>query len=133
MGRGALIVLDTHAWIWWRADPGRLSTAAAQAIADADRVGLSSMSVWELGTLVRRGRISLDRQVATWVRQALAEPRLGVLAPGADVALAAALLDEDFPGDPADRLIYATAVQAGARLVTRDERIVAYDGARALW
>jgi PIN domain nuclease of toxin-antitoxin system len=52
-----VIVLDTHAWIWWRTDPARLSNTAEQAIAEADALGLSSISVWELGMLVRRGRI----------------------------------------------------------------------------
>ena len=128
-----MIVLDTHAWIWWRAAPGRLSTAAARAIAESDRLGLSTISVWELGTLVRRGRISLDRAPASWVRQALADPRLDVIAPDAGTALAAALLDDTFPGDPADRLIYATARQAGARLASRDEKIARFDSARVVW
>jgi PIN domain nuclease of toxin-antitoxin system len=128
-----VIVLDTHAWIWWQADPGRLSEAAADAIAREDVLGVSSISVWELGTLVRRGRIALDRGVADWTRLALADPRLAVLAPDADVALAAALLDDAFPGDPADRLIYTAARRAGARLVSRDERIARFDPARVLW
>ena len=68
-----MIVLDTHAWIWWRADPGRLSAPAADVIVAADRIGLSAVSVWELGMLVRLGRISLDRDVARWVRHALAD------------------------------------------------------------
>jgi PIN domain nuclease of toxin-antitoxin system len=131
VGRRQVIVLDTHAWIWWRAEPGRLSVPAARAIAEADRIGVSSISMWELGMLVRRGRISLDRDVALWMRQALADSRIAVLAPGAGVALAAALLN--FPGDPADRLIYAAASQAGARLVTRDARIARFDPARVLW
>ena len=59
-----MILLDTHAWIWWRADPGRLSAPAAALIATTDRIGLSAISVWELAMLVRRGRISLDRDVA---------------------------------------------------------------------
>jgi PIN domain nuclease of toxin-antitoxin system len=128
-----VILLDTHAWIWWRADPGRLSAPAADVIAAADRLGLSAISVWELGMLVRRGRISLDRDVARWVRHALADARVAVLAPGADIALAAALLDDTFPGDPADRLIYATARHAGAPLVTRDARIARFDPDRAVW
>ena len=128
-----MIVLDTHAWIWWRADPDRLSAPVTRAIAGADHVGISSISVWELGMLVRRGRLTLDRDVEQWVRNALSGGRVSVLAPDADVALAAALLDDEFPGDPADRLIYATARQAGARLVTRDERIARFDPARALW
>jgi PIN domain nuclease of toxin-antitoxin system len=126
-----VIVLDTHAWIWWRAAPDRLSAPAADAIASADRVVVSSISVWEVGMLVRRGRLSLDREVTRWVRQALAG--VGVLAPDAEVALAAALFDDSFPGDPADRLIYATAREAGVRLVTRDERIRRFDTARTLW
>jgi PIN domain nuclease of toxin-antitoxin system len=133
VGRRAVIVLDTHAWIWWRADPDRLSAAAARAVAEADRVGISSISVWELGMLVRRGRISLDREVVRWTRQALADDRVAVLAPDADAALDAALLDDRFPGDPADRLIYATARQAGARLVTRDAHIARFDPARVVW
>lgn len=128
-----MIVLDTHAWIWWRTDPGKLSSNGARAIAGAHALGLSSISVWELGTLVRRGRISLDRDIGRWVRQALADPRLAVLAPEADVVLAAALLDDSFPGDPADRLIYATARRAGARLMTRDDRVKQFDPARVLW
>lgn len=128
-----MIVLDTHAWIWWRAAPGRLSDTAAHAIEQSDRLGLSSISIWELGTLVRRGRISLDREIAAWVRQAVGGPRLSVLAPGPAVALAAALLDDAFPGDPADRLIYATARDAGARLLTRDDRIARFDPARVVW
>jgi len=128
-----VIVLDTHAWIWWRADPRRLSTTATQAIAEADHIGLCSISVWELGTLVRRGRISLDRDVRHWVRQAVADPRVQVVPPDADVALAAALLDDAFPGDPADRLIYATARQTGVQLLSRDERIARFDPGRVVW
>ncbi len=128
-----MIVLDTHAWIWWCADRARLSEAAEQTIAEADALGLSSISVWELGMLVRRGRISLDRHVGDWARHALADRRLDVLAPDAAVALDAALLDDTFPGDPADRLIYATARRAGARLVTRDQRIARFDAARTVW
>jgi PIN domain nuclease of toxin-antitoxin system len=104
-----------------------------RAIDAADRIGVSSISVWELGMLVRRGRLSLDRDVVRWVRQALAHERVDVLSPGAEVALAAALLDDGFPGDPADRLIYASARHAGASLVSRDARIARFDPARVVW
>lgn len=128
-----MIVLDTHAWIWWRADRTRLSDAAARAIDGATRIGLSSISAWELGMLVRRRRITLDRDVAAWVRQALAHVRMEVLAPDAEIALAAALLGEAFPGDPADRLIYAAAQRAGAPLVTRDAHIRSFDPDGTIW
>lgn len=84
--------------------------------------------------LVVRGRISLDRDVSLWVGQALADPRVESIAPSADVAVAAGLLDtRKFPGDPVDRLIYATARSTGATLVTRDEAIRAFDPASTLW
>ena len=67
-----MIVLDTHAWIWWVADPARLSTAARKAI-EKERVrGICAISVWELAVLIQRGRLVLDRDVADWVRDALA-------------------------------------------------------------
>jgi PIN domain nuclease of toxin-antitoxin system len=84
--------------------------------------------------LVRRGRISLDRDTGAWVRQALARERVTPLPPTAEVAVAAGLLDGDrFPGDPVDRLIYATAHAARATLVTRDGAIRGYDSRATVW
>ena len=129
-----MIVLDTHAWLWWVAQPGKLSRAARAAIDAADEIGVSTLSAWEVAMLVGKGRISLDREISTWVRQALALERVVVLPPSADVAVAAALLDaEDFPGDPADRMIYATARSSGASLVTRDEALHRFDARTAVW
>jgi PIN domain nuclease of toxin-antitoxin system len=129
-----VIVLDTHAWLWWVAAPERLSRAAAEAIDGTSRIGVSTLSAWEVAMLVARGRISLDRDVGRWVGQALAGERVESLAPGADVAVAAASLDaRSFPGDPVDRLIYATSRSIGATLVTRDAAIRAFDPASTLW
>jgi len=84
--------------------------------------------------LVTRERISLDRDVGSWVRHALAEHRVEPLAPSADIAIAAGLLDANsFPGDPVDRLIYATARSLDAPLVTRDRAIRAFDPTRTIW
>jgi PIN domain nuclease of toxin-antitoxin system len=129
-----VIVLDTHVWLWWLAAPGRLSQAATEAIEQAPLIGVSTLSAWEVAMLTVRGRISLDRDVGLWVRQALADERVDSLAPGADVAVAAGLLDaQSFPGDPVDRLIYSTARSIGATLVTRDAAIRAFDSASTLW
>lgn len=130
-----MIVLDTHAWLWWLSDPGRLSRPAADAIAQAQRIGVSTLSCWEVVMLVDRGRIALDRPVSHWVRAALrADDRVQALAPDADVAVRAGLLaGEGFHGDPADRFIYATALAAGAKLVTRDRALRGFDGARTVW
>jgi PIN domain nuclease of toxin-antitoxin system len=129
-----MIVLDTHAWLWWVAEPGRLSHAARQAIDRADAIGVSALSAWEVGMLVQKGRISLDRDIATWVRQALAPEPVVKLAVTAEIAVEASLLDvADFPGDPADRIIYATAKAAGASLITRDEALRRFDARAAIW
>jgi PIN domain nuclease of toxin-antitoxin system len=129
-----MIVLDTHAWLWWVAQPGKLSRAAHQAIHAANEIGVSTLSAWEVAMLVGKGRISLDRDISTWVRQALALERVVVLPPSAEIAVAAALLDvKEFPGDPADRMIYATARSSGAPLVTRDEALHRFDPRTAVW
>jgi len=129
-----VIVLDTHVWLWWMAAPERLSAAAREAIATAKTIGVSTLSAWEIAMLTARKRITLDRDVRVWVRQALAEARVEPLAPSAEIALAAGLLDtRAFPGDPIDRLIYTTARATDARLVTRDTAIRAFDPQSTLW
>lgn len=129
-----MIVLDTHAWLWWLAEPSRLSQAARRAIDEAETIGVSTVSAWEVAMLVQRRRISLDRDTGDWVRQALAPARVTALPPTAEVAVAAGLLDgASFPGDPADRFIYATAQASRARLVTRDEAIRRFDGHATVW
>jgi PIN domain nuclease of toxin-antitoxin system len=129
-----VIVLDTHAWLWWIAEPSKLSRAARRAIDDAETIGVCAISAWEVATLVRRRRISLDRDVATWVRQALASARVTPQPLTHEVAVAGGMLDGDaFPGDPADRFIYATARAHRVPLVTRDERIRSFDARNTVW
>lgn len=129
-----MVVLDTHAWIWWCDDPGRLSTPAASVIEASGSIGLATISCWEAAMLAVRGRVSFDRGVANWVRQALARPGLEVLPLSPQAAVAAALLEgEGFVGDPADRLIYATAREAGAQLVTRDTGLREFDPRGTVW
>lgn len=130
-----MIVLDTHAWLWWVAAPERLSATARAAIDDADEIGISAISAWEVAMLTRRGRISLDRPVERWVRAAFdADPRSIELPLSGRIAARAALLEGDaLPSDPADRFIYATARDLDAKLITRDTQLRAFDGKRTLW
>jgi PIN domain nuclease of toxin-antitoxin system len=129
-----VIVLDTHAWLWWMSAPERLSVKAAEAIAGTASIGVCTLSAWEVAMLDQRGRISLDREVSLWVRQALAEPRVEPLPPSAEIAVAAGQLDaKNFPGDPVDRLIYATARATAGKLVTRDTAIRAFDPDLTIW
>jgi PIN domain nuclease of toxin-antitoxin system len=127
-----VIVLDTHVLLWARSDPGKLSRAAARALqADPDQV-ISAISCWEVTMLAARGRISINRPVATWLRQALAATTVVDLS--CNIAVRAGELDvTDFPGDPADRIIWATAWSLGAPLLTADRALRAFDPKATIW
>ena len=128
-----MIVLDTHAWIWWVADPARLSRAAKKAI-EKDRVrGVCAISVWELARLIERRRLALDREVTDWVRDALALPGVELLPLTPEIALVAGGAGREIQGDPADRMIAATALAHRARLVTKDERLRALQTLDTVW
>lgn len=119
------LLLDTHTLLWWQAGSDRLSARARRLIDAAPRLFLSAISVWELATLVDQARVALDRPTQIWVHDLLAGGivTLAELTPA--IAVAAAQLD-DFTGDQADRIIYATAVQNGLPLVTKDDRLTEY-------
>lgn len=129
-----MIVADTHVWLWMNDDPDRLSEKARVALAHTDGVIVSPISAWELSTLVAKGRLDLGRPVIEWVRTALAVDRM-VLAPmPAEVAVTAGELGKQgFHGDPADRLIVATALHFQVPLVTKDGLIRDWSGVPTIW
>lgn len=122
------LLLDTHVWIWvMEGDGRRLRPDAVDRIDAAAAEGalrVHALSVWEIGSLVRRGRLSLSVPVARWVDDALAVPGMTLVPLTAAIALDAARLDDAFPGDPVDRILVATARAVGAALVTCDRRIL---------
>ena len=129
-----MIVLDTHAWLWWVSAPERLSRRASDAIAYSREVGICAISVWEVATKVARGRLELDRPIEVWVHQALARPHSQLLELSPEIAiLAGSLGEQGFHGDPADRMIAATAMRLGAELVTKDRAIRAFSDVRSVW
>jgi PIN domain nuclease of toxin-antitoxin system len=127
-----LIVLDTHAWIWWVTGSAKLPRRVKRRLDRANGLGVSAISCWEVGMLVVRGRLRLDRAARDWVRQALSVPRVELVPLDAEAAVAAAELP-DFGGDPADRLIVASARQVGAPLATADERIANSNLVAVVW
>jgi PIN domain nuclease of toxin-antitoxin system len=108
-----------------------LSRGAARRIAQSDRIGISAISVFEVVELADRGKIELDVPPRRWVSDALAFDRVEPLPLTPEIAVDAAQLR--FASDPADRIIYATARAVGARLITRDEKLRAFDPAIAVW
>jgi PIN domain nuclease of toxin-antitoxin system len=120
-----VILLDTHALAWLDAGSPRLGTRsrrlADQALRE-NRLAISAISFWEIGMLLAKGRLELRLDQAQWRADLLRAGLLELPITGA-IGLQAAALD-DFHGDPADRLIVATALASTARLITADERIL---------
>jgi PIN domain nuclease of toxin-antitoxin system len=128
-----VILLDTHAWIFMADDPRRLGTRARRAIAKANRIGVSAISMWELAMLVEKGRLSLDRELLQWIRDALSNPRVELVPLAPAVVATAHQLRGVLAGDPGDRIIVATAVVEGAKLVTKDGNITDSEIVPVVW
>ena len=127
------LLLDTHVIQWWSAEPARLSRPAEKALNEADELAVAAISWFELAWLARHERITLTIPIRSWLEQLAAHVRtIGITPAIADTAVS---LPVSFPGDPADRLIYATAIEHGWRLVTKDRRLRAHRQPRpvALW
>jgi PIN domain nuclease of toxin-antitoxin system len=119
-----VILLDTHVLLWAVREPEKLSRRAASEIRRARRYGglaVSAMSVWELAVLFARGKVRASGSVEASVRLVLEDVTVLPITP--EVAALATQFPDDYPGDPSDRIIGATARAEGITLVTRDERI----------
>lgn len=124
------ILLDTHALHWWSAEPRRMSEEATAAVEAADELAVAAISWFELAWLARHERIVLTVPVRSWLEQLASRVRtVGITPAIADTATA---LPNSFPGDPADRLIYATAIEQGWCLVTKDRKLRAHPHPREL-
>jgi len=128
-----LIILDTHVWLWWVSEPTLLSKTASRQIQKADRLGICSISCFEVATAVTRGRISIDRGILDWLETAVGQPKVELLHITPAIAARAGQLGASFHGDPADRIITATAIMQSATLVTKDDRIRKYAGVPTIW
>jgi PIN domain nuclease of toxin-antitoxin system len=128
------LLLDTHCWIWAQLGvTQRMSRAAVSAIRDAESEGgllVSVISIWELAMLEKRGRIGLPRNIRAWVEEALHQPGVSVAELTPEIAIESVHLPGDLHGDPADRILVATARVLGATLLTKDERLISYSRRR---
>jgi PIN domain nuclease of toxin-antitoxin system len=117
----SVVLLDTHVLHWWSAEPDRVSEAASEAISAAAELAIADISWFELAWLAQHDRIVVTVPVQSWLRELARQVRTIPVSPS--IATAAVRLPSSFPGDPADRLIYATAVEQGWPLVTKDRRL----------
>jgi PIN domain nuclease of toxin-antitoxin system len=117
-----MILLDTHAFLWFSAAPEKLSSRARAAIDEADAVGVCAITCWEIAMLVVRGRLELDRGVRAWLAHALDQPDVELVPLTPTIAVRAAQL-QAVHGDPADRMVLASALELHVDLVTKDRRL----------
>lgn len=134
MGSGSVdtLVLDTHVWIWVvNGGPERLLGGAADAIRRAaaeSALAVSAISVWEVAMLESKGRLQLQMECLDWVSEAARRAGLRIVPLSPEIAIASTRLPGELHGDPADRIIAATARHEGATLVTRDRALLTYAG-----
>jgi PIN domain nuclease of toxin-antitoxin system len=115
------VVLDSHVVHWWSAEPDRISPTASRVIGDAAELAVADISWFELAWLARHERIVVAIPVVSWLARLAAQVRTIPVTPA--IASTAVSLPSSFPGDPAHRLIYATAIENGWPLVTKDRRL----------
>ncbi|MEO6066566.1 MAG: type II toxin-antitoxin system VapC family toxin [Gemmatimonadales bacterium] len=124
------LLLDTHVWIWLTEGQvdrvGSAIPAAVERAAAEDRLLLSAISWWELGMLLERDRIRLAKDLLDWISATRRTPGVRVEPVTPSIGLDAARLPDLETGDPADRILAATARELDAVLVTCDAELIAY-------
>ena len=124
-----MILLDTHTVIWMDQGDRRLRPALRERIEEALReeaVGVSTMSFWEVAMWIRKRQMDFIEDVEAW-RQHLLDDGLIELPVTGPIAAQAGLLP-DLHGDPADRIIIATALAGNHELATADRKILDWNG-----
>jgi PIN domain nuclease of toxin-antitoxin system len=122
------VILDTHVAIWV-AEDAPLGANVRNQIAAAAREGtlfLSAISAWEVATLVRKNRLRLDMATDQYIEGLFELPGVREIPVTFQIARTAGILSDSFHGDPADRIIVATASLYGEPLLTRDKRILRF-------
>ena len=116
------LLLDTHVFLWWRANDPLLHEAAISAIANADVVFVSVATAWEAAIKTSLGRLDLPGTVESGVEDSGFE-KLQISFSHAEAAAAL----PPHHGDPFDRMLVAQAVSEGLTLITHDRRLEAYE------
>lgn len=123
------LLLDTHIWIWLMLGDERLNLSFRHIVEqhkEKELIFVSAISVWELGMLVERKRIQLEIDCLDWVEQAFASSNVNLIPLTPRIAIQSTRLPETLHGDPADRILIATAHEYNAVLITHDQKILDY-------
>ncbi|MGE8655844.1 type II toxin-antitoxin system VapC family toxin [Achromobacter xylosoxidans] len=131
-----MIVLDTHALVWWAAGDSQLSRAAREAIeaeAQDGEILVSAISAWEVAMLAKAGRLALTIDAAAWLDTVAEVPAIRFVPVDVRISVQSVDLPGEFHKDPADRIIVATARHHSVPLVSADLKIRDYPHVQTIW
>jgi len=123
------VVLDTHTLVWLLAGDRRMSSVVAEVVRQAAAVNQAFVSVitpWEIAMLVSKNKLAFACDVRTWLDEALSQPGITLAPLIPAIAVDSTRLPGAIHGDPADRIIVATARHLRATLVTADAQLLTY-------
>jgi PIN domain nuclease of toxin-antitoxin system len=129
------VLLDTHVWLWWLLGSDRLQKReriALDRLASGAALRLAAVSLWEAQMLHAKGRLVLDRPFDVWIRDAAGAAVIEIVPLDVEVVIALDRLPASFHGDPADRLIVATARTHRMPLATHD-RVIRKSRTAPIW
>lgn len=123
-----MILIDTHVLVWLMTRDDHLGPKARHAVdtKGPGEVLVSAITPWEVAMLDQKKRLTLGRDVGRWLADALGHPRISLVPLEPEISVASVRLPGNFHGDPADRIIVATARHLGVPLLTVDRPILAY-------
>ena len=132
-----MIVLDTHALIWWVSDDKQLSLKARRTInkeiKDNGQIFVSAITAWEIAMLVSKGRLVLSMDVDDWLATAASIKNVSFIPVDVSISVQSVRLPGNFHPDPADRMIIALARHYSAPLLTADTKIQKYQHVQTIW
>jgi len=125
-----MIVLDTHTWIWTINGDSKIKSSGFLNIINKNvkehSILIPAISLWELSMLVSKERIILSENTLDWIKLASSAPGMSIYPVSPEIAYESTVLPGEFHGDPADRMIVATARVLNATLLTFDKQILKY-------
>ena len=131
-----MILLDTHVLIWYLDNPNLCSKKALNAINIAQKennIFISSMSIWEITMLVKKGRLEFKMDVNLWIKKCEQLPFLNFIPVDNDIAYHSVTLPSPLHNDPVDRILIATSRIHKKTIITKDERILNYNHITSIW